>query len=48
MHPQLRKLYVPLVQINHTNQCVEVLYCLDIYVGAIIMTLGVLENHLGI
>ena len=26
-------------QINHTNQWVEVLYCLDIYVGASIMTL---------
>ena len=24
----------------------EVLYCLDIYVGAIIMTLGVLGSHL--
>ena len=32
---------VPLCQINHTNQCVEVLYCVGIYVGAIIMTLGV-------
>ena len=37
---------VPLGQFNHTNQCVEVLHCLDIYVGAIIMTLGVLEDHL--
>ena len=33
-------------QINHTNQWVEVLYCLDIYVGVIIMTLGVLGDHL--
>mgnify|MGYP005835264013 CR=1 FL=1 len=36
---------VPLGQFNHTNQCVEVLHCLDIYVGASIMTLGVLEGH---
>ena len=34
--------YVPLGQVNHTNCGVEVLYCLDIYVGIIIMTLGVL------
>ena len=33
-------------QINHTNQWVEVLYCLDLYVGVIIMTLGVLGDHL--
>ena len=33
-------------QIDHTNQWVEVLYCLDIYVGAGIMTLGVLGDHL--
>ena len=33
-------------QNKHTNRCVEVIYCLDIYVGAIIMTLGVLGSHL--
>ena len=32
---------VPLGQINHTNRSIEVLHCLDIYDGAIIMTLGV-------
>ena len=37
---------VLLGQIDHTNCRVEVLHYLDIYVGAIIMTLGVLENHL--
>ena len=37
---------VALGQFNHTNQWVEVLYCLDIYVGAIVMTLGVLASHL--
>ena len=31
-------------QIKHTNRCVEVLCCLDVYVGVSIMTLGVLEN----
>ena len=31
-------------QIKHTNRCVEVLRCLDVYVGVSIMTLGVLEN----
>ena len=36
---------VHLGQINHTDRSVEVLYYLDIYVGAIIMTLGVLESH---
>ena len=42
-------LFVPdvsLGQFNHTNRWVEVLYCLDIYVGATIMTLGVLGSHL--
>ena len=33
-------------QVNHTTQWVEVLYCLDIYVGVSIMTLGVLGDHL--
>ena len=37
---------VSLGQINHANRLVEVLYCLDIYVGVIIMTLGVLGDHL--
>ena len=37
---------VPMGQINHTNQEVEVLRYLDIYVGDIIMTLGVLGDHL--
>ena len=37
---------IPLGQVNHTNRCVEVIYCLDIYVGATIMTLGVLGSHL--
>ena len=37
---------VPMGQINHTNQWVEVLRYLDIYVGDIIMTLGVLGDHL--
>ena len=32
---------VPLGQINHTKRWVEVLYCLNVYVGAIIMTLDV-------
>ena len=36
---------VHLGQINHTDRSVEVLYYLDIYVGAIIMTLGVLGSH---
>ena len=31
-------------QIKHTNRCVEVLRCLDVYVGVSIMTLDVLEN----
>ena len=31
-------------QIKHNNRCVEVLRCLDVYVGVSIMTLGVLEN----
>ena len=31
-------------QIKHTNRCVEVLHCLDVYVGVSIMTLSVLEN----
>ena len=35
---------VPLGQIKHTNRCIEVLYCLDIYVEAIIMTLGYLRE----
>ena len=35
---------VPLDQVNHTNCWVEVFYYLDLYVGVIIMTLGVLEN----
>ena len=38
--------FVPMGQINHTNQLVEVLRYLDIYVGASIMTLGVLGDHL--
>ena len=48
MHLQslLSVLDVPLGQINHTNRRVEVLRYLDVYVGVIIMTLGVLENHL--
>ena len=33
-------------QVRHTKWSVEVLDCLDIYVGAIIMTLGVLGSHL--
>ena len=33
-------------QIKHAILFVEVLHCLDIYVGAIIMTLGVLGSHL--
>ena len=40
-------LHVPdvhLGQINHANRSVEVLRCLDMYVGVSIMTLGVLEN----
>ena len=32
-------------QIKHTNRSVEVLRCLDMYVGVSIMTLGVFENH---
>ena len=40
--------WCPFGQINHTNQWVEVLCCLDIYVGAITMTLGVLGDHLAI
>ena len=42
MHLQslLSVLDVPLGQINHTNQCVEVLYCVSTYVGVIIMTLS--------
>ena len=32
---------VLLGQINHTSRCAEVLCYLDIYVGVIIMTLGV-------
>ena len=42
-------LHVPdvhLGQINHTNRWIEVLCCFDIYVGSIIMTLGVLGSHL--
>ena len=35
---------VPLGQIKHTNRSVEVLRCLDMYVGVSIMTLGVPEN----
>ena len=38
--------YVPLGQVNHTNCLVEVFYCLGLYVGIIIMTLGVLGDHL--
>ena len=37
---------VLLGQVNHTNCRVEVFYCLDIYVGVIIMTLGVSGSHL--
>ena len=37
---------VPLGQINHTNRRVEVLRYLVVYVGVIIMTLGVLEDPL--
>ena len=37
---------VPMGQLNHTNCWAEVFYCLDIYVGVIIMTLGVLGDHL--
>ena len=37
---------VSLGQFNHTNHQVEVLRYLGIYVGASIMTLGILENHL--
>ena len=33
-------------RIKHTNWSVEVLRYLDIYVGDIIMTLGVLGDHL--
>ena len=33
-------------QIDHTTCCIEVLRYLDIYVGDIIMTLGVLGDHL--
>ena len=33
-------------QVNHTKRWVEVFYYLDIYVGVIIMTLGVLGDHL--
>ena len=33
-------------QIKHTILFVEELHCLDIYVGASIMTLGILENRL--
>ena len=32
-------------RIKHANRFVEVLHCLDMYVGAIIMTLGVIEDH---
>ena len=42
----LSVLDVPLGQINHTNRRVEVLRYLVVYVGVIIMTLGVLEDHL--
>ena len=35
-------------QVNHTKRWVDVLYCLNIYVGVIIMTLGVLGDHLEI
>ena len=37
---------VLLGQVKHTKRSVEVLHCLDIYVGAITMTIGVLEDHL--
>ena len=37
---------VPLCQLNHTNCWVEVCYCLDIYVGVIVMTLGVSGDYL--
>ena len=42
MHLQIlsSRFNVPMGQINHTNRCVEVLHCLEIYVEAIIMTLG--------
>ena len=48
MHLQILsfRFNVPMGQINHTNQWVEVLRYLDIYVGDIIMTLGVLGDHL--
>ena len=36
---------VPLGQIKHTNRSVEVLRCLDMYVGVSIMSIGVFENH---
>ena len=41
-------LHVPdvhLGQIKRTKRSIEVLHCFDIYVGASIMTLGILENH---
>ena len=43
MHLQIlsSRFRCPFGQINHINQWVEVLYCLDMYVGVIIMTLGV-------
>ena len=48
MHLQIPSSYFRCAfgQINHTNQWVEVLYCLDLYVGVIIMTLGVSGDHL--
>ena len=48
MHLQILsfRFNVPIGQINHTNQRVEVLRYLDTYVGDIIMTLGVLGDHL--
>ena len=48
MHLQIpsSRFDVPLGQINHTNRWVEVLCYLGVYVGDIIMTLGVLGDHL--
>ena len=48
MHLQIlsSRFNVPLCQLNHTNRWVEVLCYLGVYVGDIIMTLGVLGDHL--